>query len=631
MNIFKRLTAGCLALAMLAGCTPATPSPSPTVGGYAETEITPPDSKDWTWKTICADEDGRVHIFGVDADSTAEAVLPQTVHHEVYENGEWQTVPADWAGQLAELCPAPGTDGLYSITFGVEEDCVWTAVSFTASVNMVQDEKNDPDGNRLWLFCEKDGVLEGGEVILHDVPPGNLYFSGAVQCRENLLLSTGCSVLEVDRDGNLLNSYAGRNGALQEDGTVVWEDENTLVRYPRGTNTVETPDWEQVTAPNLQMTSRDGIAYLLGKSGFFRAKDTTMEQLGESRWLRVGNANFMPLGLAVVRDDLFYLMESIGRVYRYEYDPEYTVVEEEIKVVSILPNKAVETAITELAREHREITVDYQYLFEDTSFDTHLVLRPFNNSEDSYSNYEDVVRSLYASIAAGDGPDVLLLDDLDASVLIQQGMLSDLNEFLDTSVVYPALSEAFAQDGKQYGLPTWFYPWIVSSWGDMPKMDTFDDLKNVILSGTEHVSLYSIEMDERKPDKPEGVNISMIHYGELFSMMYIAWKQQLLTGERAVIEAFLQQGKQLGEHMDLWPNAAFTARWNSSWSHHFKSMDANMACAGMIFPPRYIEWIFMQRGRSSLCTRTCCSFAGHAREHRMPAEHSGRYTHRKPT
>lgn len=279
----KRLAAGCLALAMLAGCAPAAPAPSPAAGGYIETEITPPDSKDWNWKTICTDEGGRVHIFGVNTDNTAEAVLPQTVHHEVYENGEWQTIPADWAGQLAELCPAPNTEGLYSITFGVEEDCVWTAVSFTVSVNMIQDETNDPNGNRLWLFCAKEGTLEGGEVVLHDVPPGNLYFSGAVQCGETLLLPTGYSVLEVDRDGNLTKSYAGRNGALQEDGAVVWQDDTTLVRYPDGTSKAETPEWEQVTSPNLQMTSRDGTAYLVGKSGFFRAKDGTMEQLGESK------------------------------------------------------------------------------------------------------------------------------------------------------------------------------------------------------------------------------------------------------------------------------------------------------------------------------------------------------------
>ena len=310
----------------------------------------------------------------------------------------------------------------------------------------------------------------------------------------------------------------------------------------------------------------------------------------------MGNANFMPLGLAVVRDDLFYLMEPIGRVYQYEYDPEYTVVEEEIKVVSILPNEAVEMAVTELAREHREITVEYEYLIEDTSlFDWHLILSPYKDPMHSYSNYEDVMRSLYASIAAGNGPDVLLLDDLDASALIKQGMLADLNEFVDTSVVYPALCEPFAQDGKQYGLPTWFYPWIVASWGDMPKMDTFDDFKNAVLTGTPHVNVndyyfkeiepgHYTSTDEPTAEIPEGVHFSFSSYGELFSMMYLTWKEQLLTGDRAVIEAFLQLGKQLGEHMDLWPFASSPVRWNSSWIHHFKNMDANMACSGMISP-----------------------------------------------
>lgn len=244
----------------------------------------------------------------------------------------------------------------------------------------------------------------------------------------------------------------------------------------------------------------------------------------------------MPLGLAVVRDDLFYLMEPIGRVYQYEYDPEYTVVEEEIKVVSILPNEAVEMAVTELAREHREITVEYEYLIEDTSLvDLHLILSPYKDPMYSYSNYEDVVRGLYASIAAGNGPDVLLLDDLDASALIKQGMLADLNEFVDTSVVYPVLCEPFAQDGKQYGLPTWFYPWIVASRGDMPKMDTFDDFKNAVLTGTPHVNVndyyfkeiepgHYTSTDEPTSEIPEGVHFSFSSYGELFCMIILPGK-----------------------------------------------------------------------------------------------------------
>ena len=112
----KRLAAGCLALAMLAGCAPAAPAPSPAVGGYRETEITPDDSLENA--TICTDEEGRLHLFSTDA---AYGELPEFVQHTVYADDEWQYQPADWAGQLAELCPAPDADGLYSITFGVEQ------------------------------------------------------------------------------------------------------------------------------------------------------------------------------------------------------------------------------------------------------------------------------------------------------------------------------------------------------------------------------------------------------------------------------------------------------------------------------------------------------------------------------
>lgn len=582
--MFKRLSAGCLALVMLAGCAPAAPAPSSAEGGFVEAEISPPDNKDWSWKSICADEQGAIHIFGVNIDNTGEAVLPQTIRHEVYENGEWQTIPADWAGQLAELYPAPDTDGMYTVTFGVEEDSVWTAVSFTAQANELVKEGNDPEANRLWLFCVQGDKLEGGEVELDNVPPGNLYFTGAVQCGEYLLLPTGCSVLEVNRDGTLEKSYAGQDGALQETGTIVWQDTGTLARCSGSPDEVEIPDWEQVVSPNLLMSSRNGTAYLVGKAGFFRVKDTTMEQLDETKWLRMGSSYYKATGFAVARDDLFYLLDPMGKVYQYQYDPEHTVVEEAIRVQSLVKNANVSAAVSEMAREHREITAEYETLMESIGMTDKVYLSDMRGAEFSYANYEDTVRNLYDSIAAGNGPDVLILDNLDAAALMEQGMLADLSELIDTSVVYPALREAFAQDGKQYGLPTQFYPWIVGSIGDMPQMDTFDDLGNAILAG-------KAMGDDKQVQHPvpgetvrafEGVTITMTEYGDLFPMLYSAWQQKLLDGDRSTIQAFLQQGKQLGEHMNL-KDFVFEPYMRANFSQQYFGL-TSMFCSPMLYP-----------------------------------------------
>lgn len=310
-----------------------------------------------------------------------------------------------------------------------------------------------------------------------------------------------------------------------------------------------------------------------------------MEQLGESKWLRVGDGSYKALGLAVVRDDLFYLLDPVGKVYQYQYDPQYAVVEEEILVQSLVTNTNVSAAVSEMAREHREITVEYEALMDSTGMiDGKVYLSDLRGAEFSYIDYEDTVRSLYASIAAGDGPDVLILDNLDASALMEQGMLADLNELLDTSVVYPVLCEPFAQDGKQYGLPTQFYPWMVGSIGDMPKMDTFDDLGNAILAGKTAGDYkgWAYPIPEEALRALEGVTITMTEYGDFFPTLYFAWQQELLDGDRSTIEAFLQQGKQLGEHMNL-RTFLHGPSMRSNFSREYFGV-TSMFCSPMLYP-----------------------------------------------
>ena len=116
---------------------------------------------------------------------------------------------------------------------------------------------------------------------------------------------------------------------------------------------------------------------------------------------------------------------------------------------------------------------------------------------------------------------------------------------------------------------------LVTSRGDIPKMDTFDDLKNAVLTGAPHVNVsdyyfeepepgHYVSTDETTSEIPEGVHFSFASYGDLFPIMYLTWKQQLLTGDRAVIEAFLLQTEQLGKHVAENPNTAFPHRYNMS-------------------------------------------------------------------
>lgn len=69
---------------------------------------------------------------------------------------------------------------------------------------------------------------------------------------------------------------------------------------------------------------------------------------------------------------------------------------------------------------------------------------------------------LNASIVAGDGPDILLLDHLDISPYVGKGILTDLYPLLDADEMIsredlvPSVLTAYEKDGKCYGLATGF-------------------------------------------------------------------------------------------------------------------------------------------------------------------------------
>ena len=566
----KRLAAGCLALAMLAGCAPAAPAPSPAVGGYRETEITPDDSLENA--TICTDEEGRLHLFSTDA---AYGELPEFVQHTVYADDEWQHQPADWAGQLAELCPAPDADGLYSITFGVEQADVWVAVSFTASNGPMAETAPDPADNRLWLFRTQDGALTGGEVDLGGGNFSNLLFSSAIQTGETLLLPTLSESLVVSRDGRLLDHRDALSSALQTDGVLVQDHTGALLQCPKDGTPAEV-NWSNPGSDPLTMTSRDGTAYFVCSTGFYRAQGGTLEQLAEGDRLRVGRPGQQVRGLAVAQDNIFYLCAN-DRIYRYEYDPALPAVTEQITVFSLRQNYLIQEAVGRLAVEQPELGIDYQYVLPvGSGYGLYL------NEEFLLSTYEDAVRSLYTSIAAGNGPDVLILDDLDPRSLMQQGMLEDLSGLVDTSSILPAVRDAFSVDGKQYAAPARFYPWVVGSWGEMPPMDDFDSLRDAILAGKAGGEYTDPETGF---SSVRGLALSIQTHNDLFAILYPAW-QQKLTADPSAAQEFLEQGQQLAQHMGLTAKDVWTRNTRGiSFTQPFSEKDhTELFCDSVLYP-----------------------------------------------
>lgn len=124
---------------------------------------------------------------------------------------------------------------------------------------------------------------------------------------------------------------------------------------------------------------------------------------------------------------------------RYAYDPN-KAIQNTLTIFSMNGSNTLTQAITLWNKQHPETRIEH--------------ITGNQNADGTAMTEQDVVRQLNAQLLAGDGPDLLILDDLPAEALIRQEMLTDLSGLLDLEKVRPNVRSAFEQNEKLYGIPT---------------------------------------------------------------------------------------------------------------------------------------------------------------------------------
>ncbi len=91
--------------------------------------------------------------------------------------------------------------------------------------------------------------------------------------------------------------------------------------------------------------------------------------------------------------------------------------------------------------------------------------------EESGATASDLIRVLNTEILAGNGPDVFVLDELPMQSYIDKGVLADLSDMIDFSVLNENVSSSFKTDTGTYGVPLRY---------DLPLMWASDDITSSV-------------------------------------------------------------------------------------------------------------------------------------------------------
>lgn len=188
----------------------------------------------------------------------------------------------------------------------------------------------------------------------------------------------------------------------------------------------------------------EGVMYIAGKKGLYRHAigGSAIEQLIDGSICTFNNPTYRTYGMLMLENNEFLTIFSGGRLVRYVYDPDVaTAPSGRLKIYSLKENDTIRQAISLYQTSNPDFAVEYEVGMETGGAATR----------------EDALKSLNTKIMSGDGPDVLILDDMPIDSYIEKGLLTDISGVLNglngEDEIFGNIAQAMKTDDKVYAMP----------------------------------------------------------------------------------------------------------------------------------------------------------------------------------
>ena len=237
-----------------------------------------------------------------------------------------------------------------------------------------------------------------------------------------------------------------------------------------------------------------------------------------------GNPSRDIVNAIALENEEFLAQFSDGAVIKFYYDAAVpTVPNDKLAVYSLNDNDTVRQAIAAYQTANPGVFVEYE-----AALDAEGVTR------------EDALKNLSTRLLNGEGPDVLILDEMPIDTYVEKGILLDMSDIItevkDGGGLYENLIEPFATDGNIYVTPVEFQLPLVMG-----------DSRYVTQSKTYEGYAQTVEM--LRSENPEGMIMADCNEQGI-AMRFIpvcapAWKNEDGSINEDNIRAFLEQTKKI--------------------------------------------------------------------------------------
>ena len=199
----------------------------------------------------------------------------------------------------------------------------------------------------------------------------------------------------------------------------------------------------------------DGALYVAYSGGLYRHVENgnAMEQLIDGSFSSLGDPALGLCGMLRLESGEFLLLTTGDEMVRFTYDPdEPTVPEKQLKVYSLVENYTIRQAISIFQKENPDVYINYEYIYDYAYL--------YGDDSGSAITPQDALKNLNVELMSGNGPDVLLLDDMDADIYVRKGMLADLSDILDELTgekkVFENIASAYKEENGTFIIPAAF-------------------------------------------------------------------------------------------------------------------------------------------------------------------------------